>query len=172
MKINSSYKGQIVQFVYNGGQTPGLLRTVLIKEGDPTLVRGYDFLREEWRNFNSYNITNAKVLSADAYRVVYLNILPSTITKETVIEGFLKDGYLAHQEGELIYAVKKDVIEPPEPTVEFENSILRVSGPGGSLHVHCHPLKRDIIIVCEDGKECRYATPDDLLNELKRILCQ
>lgn len=171
MKITPNNEGQIVQFVYNNGPTPGVIRTILIKEGGPALVGGYDFLRKAWRNFNSRYITDVKMLSTGVYVVADLSLLPSTVTGETMIDGFSKDGYVAHRDGELIYAVKKDVVEPPEPTMEFENGSLIIRGPGGGCSVATSQSNGVIInLVC--GSTCFYSTPNDLLNELKKVLCQ
>lgn len=155
-------ENKVVEFVYNGGSTPGKSRKVFVYEVDANGFSGYDFSRQHVRRFlksktGKYSVDKtAKVIDVDS--------LPSTVTVATIERGLQADGYEVHNEYPYVVGVKL----PPKRKLSTANGNLTIEGPGGKLYVN---IARGVSLY-ENGTGINFNADDPLplYEAIKRVL--
>lgn len=119
--------GEVLQFNYLSGSTPGAVRTVYVVgyTGHNDAVQAYCFDRETIRNFSRSQIRNVTVVPTNK---ISTRLLPSNL--DVIIAGYKADGKrVFHDEdrGELV------VFHPPQFSHTTGRSTLLLRGPSGGV---------------------------------------
>lgn len=81
--------GEVLRFVYNGGQRAGQYRTVFICEDYGTTVKGYDFDVKAMRTYTRSKISNMTTLQRGKdYFAVDTESLPSIYDLQDVMDDY------------------------------------------------------------------------------------
>ncbi len=156
-------ENKVIEFVYNGGSTPGKSRKVFVTEVDTQGFRGYDFTRNHVRRFLKSK-TGRYAVDKTA-KVIDVTALPSAIKVDTVERGLVTDGYEVHNEHPYLVGIKL----PPKPSLTIKGGSMFISGPHGTLEVN---IARGLSMY-ENGLGINVANPDNpvpLFEALKRVL--
>ena len=70
LSANSLRIGDFVSFVYDGGSTPGIRRIIFVTDVDIDRLHGYDFARENYRQFIFDKCSDIIILSAEEAAVL------------------------------------------------------------------------------------------------------
>jgi hypothetical protein len=156
-------ENKVIEFVYNGGSTPGQSRKVFVTEVDSVGFSGYDFSRNHVRRFlkaktGRYSIdTTAKVVNVES--------LPSTVGPSTIERGLVADGFEVHNEYPYLVGVKV----PAKPSLKVTATQFEFVGPNGRLVIN---NANGRLSVYENGNGINQNPNDPLpiFKALKRVL--
>ena len=113
-------KHTVIRFDYSGGSNPGATRLVFLTDVamHAVAVKGYDFDREEFRNFRLDKMTNVDRVLA---QVVEIDALPDRVDVRSLIDDYVDSGYLVYQDDDRFTCVLDNRVEVPSPS---EGSLL------------------------------------------------
>lgn len=119
--------GQVLQFVYLKGSSPGSVRTVYVLgyAGHNNAIQAYCFDRQCIRNFTRAYIRQP--IEVDVRRVS-TDLLPSNL--DEVINGYVQDGYdvFHDEEHDMVVSFKR-----PSYTHSVGTGVLLLRGPSGGV---------------------------------------
>lgn len=108
------FAGDLVSFVYKGGENPGQKRTVLILSDSTTrskTFQAYCFTRNSIRTFSLSKVDSVEGLRGDAYYIHELSFLPKSLQDGSV----MAKAYEAEGKSTYIYDGFLYAVNPPAP---------------------------------------------------------
>ena len=117
--IKDIFKGDIVEFCYNGGSNPGRKRLVFVLGENSSTINTWDFEKQTMRTFFRNKMSDIRFLNTktDSLKTIYMSSLPKDFTSTDHIRNcFEQEGFLCYvdNEEELIVAIKP---QPKQPEI-------------------------------------------------------
>jgi hypothetical protein len=163
----SFYKGEVVEFTYDGGSNPGEARVVLVLEdNNGRNIKAWDFAKEAVRTFNPNKISDYKFV--DNFKSVPIESLPHGCVDNIVTE-FINQGYFVYHGAEDIVALKPSTKTTKKNTNKLRgyNNLRKITFINNNHEYVSLKIEGDYSVTLNyNGSNIYGATVDDLVNAI------